>query len=134
MVEQQQVTFANDIAEAFTNLASATAADCSTPAALVATSQDLTNQLATKDKIINDLRLALSNSNNNNANTNRRNPRSQHGGGLPNNKNYCWTHGYVITDDHISTTCTTTDPNHKREATRANPMGGSIRGKDRVPT
>jgi hypothetical protein len=105
MLEQQQVTFTNDTAEAFANLASATTADCSTLAALVATSKDLTNQLATKDKIINDLRLALSNSNNNNANTNRRNPRSQHGGGLPNNKNYCWTHGYVIADDH-TTSCT----------------------------
>ena len=52
--------------------------------------------------------------------------------GLPNNKNYCWTHGFICSDGHTSTTCSRPAQGHKREATRENIMGGSERGKDRI--
>ena len=42
---------------------------------------------------------------------------------------YCWTHGYKVTYDHNSGTCTAKKPGHKDSATRANPMGGSQANK-----
>ena len=43
---------------------------------------------------------------------------------------YCWTHGYKVTFDHNSCTCTAKKPGHKDNATRANPMGGSQMNKN----
>ena len=45
------------------------------------------------------------------------------------NGNYCWTHGYRVGNKHNSETCKNPAPGHKKEATRANTMGGSERGK-----
>ena len=45
-----------------------------------------------------------------------------------NNNNYCYTHGYHITDSHTSTTCINPGAEHKKDATRANSMGGCTRG------
>ena len=45
-----------------------------------------------------------------------------------NNNNYCYTHGYHITDSHISTTCINPGAGHEKDATRANTMGGCTRG------
>ncbi len=49
-----------------------------------------------------------------------------------NNNNYCWTHGYHIHDSHTSATCKWTKEGHKKDATRANIMGGATIGKDLV--
>ena len=38
---------------------------------------------------------------------------------------YCWSHGYKVTYDHNSCTCTGKKTGHKDNATRANTMGGS---------
>ena len=43
---------------------------------------------------------------------------------------YCWTHGYKVTYDHNSCTCTSKKPGHKDNATRANIMGGSQLNKN----
>ena len=43
---------------------------------------------------------------------------------------YCWSHGYKVTFDHNSCTCTAKKPGHKDNATRANPMGGSQLNKN----
>jgi hypothetical protein len=42
---------------------------------------------------------------------------------------YCWSHGYKVTPEHSSRTCRGPHEGHKRAATRANPMGGSTKGK-----
>jgi hypothetical protein len=115
--------WANETAEAFANLASATASDRNTIQALVATTQDLTAQLAIKDKTIADLRTALNNK------TPAATGRSQHGGNLPTNKNYCWTHGYILSDQHTSATCTRKAPGHVDAANRTDTKNGSTRGK-----
>ena len=38
---------------------------------------------------------------------------------------YCWSHGYKVTPNHTSKTCSARKPGHKEAATRANTMGGS---------
>jgi hypothetical protein len=117
-------TWANDTADAFANLASATAADRSTISSLVATTQDLTTQLAAKDTVIADLRRQL-----------KARPaptRAEQGGNIPDNKNYCWTHGWVVANDHTSASCTRQRQGHKTAATRADTMGGNDRGKSRA--
>jgi hypothetical protein len=45
-------------------------------------------------------------------------------------KNYCWTHGYKVGRTHTSLTCTTRNPGHKTEATRADNTGGSQANKE----
>jgi hypothetical protein len=42
--------------------------------------------------------------------------------------NYCWTHGYKVGNTHTSLTCKIQD--NKREATRADNMGGSQANKE----
>jgi hypothetical protein len=44
--------------------------------------------------------------------------------------NYFWTHGYKVGRTHTSLTCTTRNPGHKAEATRADNMGGSQANKE----
>jgi hypothetical protein len=51
---------------------------------------------------------------------------------IPNNKNYCHTHGYIVADEHTSTTCNAKADGHKDTATRSNTMGGSTCNKHRV--
>jgi len=79
--------------------------------------RDLTNKLTQLYTDVQDLKSS--------ANKRRTRP-------PPNNKNYCHTHGYCVADDHTSATCKAPGPNHKKEATRANTMGGSTKGYDRV--
>jgi hypothetical protein len=43
----------------------------------------------------------------------------------PSPRNYCWTHGYKVGSTHTSLTCKLLKPGHKKEATRADNMGGS---------
>ena len=42
---------------------------------------------------------------------------------------YCYTHGYRVCEGHNSATCRTTNPQHKRDATMYNTMGGNTDGK-----
>ena len=46
---------------------------------------------------------------------------------------YCWTHRYKGKKRHNSATCVSPRPEHKREATRRNTMGGSMANKDWKP-
>ena len=41
---------------------------------------------------------------------------------------YCYTHGYRVMQGHNSATCRTKNPQHKREATMYNMMGGNTDG------
>lgn len=42
---------------------------------------------------------------------------------------YCWSHGYLVHKNHNSQNCRNPKPNHCREATCDNPMGGNMEGK-----
>jgi hypothetical protein len=121
-----ETQWANETAEAFANLASATASDRSTIQTLVATTQDLTAQIASKDKTIAELRASLA------ATRTKTNTRSTNGSNLPRNTNYCWTHGWIVNDTHTSSSCTNKAEGHQDAATRCKPMGGSTRGKHLV--
>jgi hypothetical protein len=48
----------------------------------------------------------------------------------PSPNNYCWTHGYKVANTHTSLSCNFPKQGHKREATRANNMGGSQANKE----
>jgi hypothetical protein len=43
----------------------------------------------------------------------------------PSTSNYCWNHGYKVGSTHTSLTCKLPKPDHKKEATRVDSMGGS---------
>ena len=45
-------------------------------------------------------------------------------------KGYCWSHGFKVTPNHTSKTCTDRKPGHKEAATRENTMGGSQLNKN----
>jgi hypothetical protein len=118
-----------DTAMAIANLATATAADRSTVAALCATNAQLTADLTATYALLTSARqtvtalqveLATLKAT---ANSNATPP--------PNTiAHYCWTHGYKVGGRHTSSTCTNPVTGHQTAATRAAPMGGSIRGKD----
>jgi hypothetical protein len=48
----------------------------------------------------------------------------------PSPRNYCWTHGYKVASTHTSLTCKLPKQGHKKEATRADNMGGSQANKE----
>jgi hypothetical protein len=128
--------FTNDTAEAFVNFSAAAAADRTVIANLVATNQDLIGQLTLKDKTIADLRAQVRAKGTSTTTTARTT------GSLPNNKNYCHTHGYILKDTHhsgyqtdgVTPACPAPGPNHNYTATRANIHGGSERNKNLVAT
>jgi hypothetical protein len=121
--------FTTETAEAFANLANATASDRSMMADLMATNKTLLEQLAALTHVS-----AL--------------PAAPHvpapqvlapadGGGNRstrkryNNTNYCWSHGYDISREHDSSNCRFQKDGHKTAATRTNNLGGSQYNKDR---
>jgi hypothetical protein len=126
-------------AEAFANLATANAVDRTAVGTLVSANATLTAQLALCNAEISDLKnqiKSLKNNNNNtynNNNTKATGSNNQRTGTRPiritPNNNYCWSHGYQIAENHTSATCTKPREGHQREATLANPMGGSTFGK-----
>ena len=46
-------------------------------------------------------------------------------------RGYCWTHGYKVGAKHTSSTCKAagSNPKHKQDSTRSNPMGGIFLNK-----
>jgi hypothetical protein len=48
----------------------------------------------------------------------------------PSPNNYCWKHGYKVGNTHTSLTCNFLKQGHKREATRADNIGGSQANKE----
>jgi hypothetical protein len=122
-----------ETALAIANLATATASDRSTVASLTSTNSSLSTELteataklnaATQE--ISTLKVQIASLQTN---------RQTEGGGRDRpryapNSNYCWTHGYKVNNRHTSSTCTNKREGHKDEATRADNMGGSQRGKE----
>jgi hypothetical protein len=114
---QETDFFYNETAEAFSNLAMAATADKDLLSTLTNTNSTLTNQLATKDKIIAALQEQLR-SNRAPTMTHRQPSASDKA------KRYCWTHGIRVSSNHTSANCTNPGEGHKSDATRDNKMGG----------
>jgi hypothetical protein len=106
---------------ALANLATATALGRGVVAALTQANARLVKQLEETSSELRELK-ALHHQ----ERRNRRGPRNVNATA----NNYCWTHGYKVVRTHTSLTCTTRNPGHKAEATRAENMGGCQANKE----
>jgi hypothetical protein len=106
---------------ALTNLATATAADRGVVAALTQANARLVKQLEDNSNELWELKALIKKER-----TEKRGQRSFN----PSPSNYCWTHGYKVGSTHTSLTCKLPKQGHKKEATRANNMGGSQTNKE----
>jgi hypothetical protein len=104
-----------------TNLAKATAAHRGVLAALTQTNARLVKQLDDNSNELRELKALIKKER-----TEKRGQRSFN----PSPSNYCWTHGYKVGNTHTSLTCKLPKPGHKKEATRADNMGGSQANKE----
>ena len=118
----------HEMAEAPANLATATASDCQALQNLTNTVKELSNQIKAKDQQIDELLKAM------NGNTSvRNNPRSTRWE-KKDCSSYCHTHGYLVGPKHTSANCRQPGPNHNKQATQQNPMGGNMEGKPTTTT
>jgi hypothetical protein len=101
---------------ALANLATATAADRGVVAALTQANSLLAKQLEDNSNELRELKDLLKKER-----SEKRGQRSFN----PSPRNYCCTHGYKFGNTHTSLTCKLPKPGHKKEATRADNMGGS---------
>jgi hypothetical protein len=106
---------------ALSNLATATAAYRGMVAALTKANARLVKQLEDNSNELRELKYLIKNEH-----TEKRGQRSFN----PSPSNYCWTHGYKLGSTHTSLTCKLPKPGHKKEATRADNMGGSRTNKE----
>jgi hypothetical protein len=98
------------------NLATVTAADRGVVAALTQANARLAKQLEDNSNELRELKALFKKE--------RTEKCDQRGFNLS-PSNYCWTHGYNVGSTHTSLTCKLPKPGHKKEATRADNMGGS---------
>jgi hypothetical protein len=105
---------------ALANLDTATAADLGVVAALTQTNARLVKQLEDSNEL-RELKALI-----NKERTEKRGQRSFN----TSPSNYFWTHGYKVGNTHTSLTCKLPKPGHKKEATRADNMGGSQDNKE----
>jgi hypothetical protein len=101
---------------ALANIATATAADRGVVAAPTQANSRLANQLEDNSNELWELKALLKKEH-----TEKRGHRSFNSSP----RNYCWNHGYKVGSTHTSLTCKLPKPGHKKEATRADNMGGS---------
>jgi hypothetical protein len=106
---------------ALANLATATAADRGVVAALTQANAPLVKQLEDNSKELRELKALIKKER-----TENRGQRSFN----PSLSNYFWTHGYKVGNTHTSLTCKLPKPGHKKEATRADNMGGNQANKE----
>jgi hypothetical protein len=106
---------------ALANLATATAADRGVVAALTQDNACLAKQLEDNSNELRELKYLLKKER-----TEKRGQRIFN----PSPSNYCWTHGYKVGSTHTSLICKLPKPSHKKEATRADNMGGSQANKE----
>jgi hypothetical protein len=98
------------------NLATATASDCGVVATLTEANARLVKQLEDNSNELRELKALIKKER-----TEKRGQRSFN----PSPNKYCWTHGYKVANTHTSLSCNFPKQGHKREATRADSMGGS---------
>jgi hypothetical protein len=101
---------------ALSNLATATAADRGVVAALTQANSRLVKQLEDNSNELRVLTALLKKEH-----SEKRGQRSFN----PSPRNYCLTHGYKAGSTHTGLTCRLPRPGHKKEATRADNMGGN---------
>jgi hypothetical protein len=106
---------------ALANLATATAADRGVVATLTQANARLVKQLEDNSNELQELKALIKKER-----TEKRGQRSFN----PSPNNYCWTHGYKVGNTKTSLTCKLPKPGHKKEATRADNMGGSQANKE----
>jgi hypothetical protein len=124
-------------ADAIANLATATASDCNTVAPLAETNtsqnakiEQQASQLTTARMELATLKSELAKLKGTNSSSNRANTSSDRRPcQFPPNTNYCWTHGYAVSQSHTSQGCAGPKEGYQREATRQDNMGGSQQGK-----
>jgi hypothetical protein len=114
----------NELTEALALLTTAANADRTAFATITSSNQQLTNQLTEAMKRLADLEKKL-----HKPRGDREQRENNNRYALPNNKNYCHTHGFVVADEHTSATCNGKAAGHKDAATRTDTMGGSTRNK-----
>ena len=117
--------------EAINNLATAAESGKKTIAELTKANATLVKTNAELTKALSKLDILLSNKATTNTPTT---PDDKHSNKERKffNENYCWSHGYHVSNNHTSATCKNTKPGHKIEATRANTMGRYQSGKKLV--
>jgi hypothetical protein len=101
---------------ALANLATATATDRGVVATLTEANSRLAKQLEDHSNELKDIKALL------------KKERSYIKGQInfnPSPHKYCWTHGYKVANIHTSLSCNYPKHGHKREATKAESMGGS---------
>jgi hypothetical protein len=103
---------------ALANLATATAADRGVVASLT---QANVKQLEDNSNELRKLKALIKKE--------RTEKRGQHSFS-PSPNTYCWMHGYEVGSTNTSLTCKLPKQGHKREATRADNMGGSQANKE----
>jgi hypothetical protein len=109
-VSHNEDQMAESIIGALSNLATSTAADRGLVAALTQANARIAKQLEDNSKELRELNALL---------------KKEHSEKRGQRSNYCWTHGYKVGSTHTSLTCKLPKPGHKKEATRADNMGGS---------
>jgi hypothetical protein len=106
---------------ALANLATATAADRGIVATLTEANARLVKQLEDNSNELRELKALIKKER-----FEKQGQRSFN----PSPHNYCWTHGYKVTNTHTSLSCNFPKQGHKREATRTDNMGGSQANKE----
>jgi hypothetical protein len=106
---------------ALANLSTATAADHGVLATLMEANARLVKQLEDNSNELRELKALIKKEI-----FEKRGQRSFN----PSPNNYCWTHGYKVANTHKSLRCNFPKQEHKREATRADNMGGSQANKE----
>jgi hypothetical protein len=102
-------------------LATATAADRGVVATLTEANVRLVKQLEDNSNEVREIKALIKKER-----TEKRGQRSFN----QSRNNYCWTHGYKVSNTHTSLSCNFPKQGHKREATRADNMGGSQANKE----
>jgi hypothetical protein len=106
---------------ALDNLATATVADRGVVATLTESNARLVKHLEDNSNELGELKALIKKER-----VEKRGQRSLN----PSPKNFCWTHGYKVGNTHTSLSCNLPKQGHKREATRANNMGGIQANKE----
>jgi hypothetical protein len=125
MIEQSRDDSMQETAEAFAQLATATASDRGTVATLTTTNAKLATQLEVAHALIAQLKSKTA--------TLKIKIKPVWQGQRParnkNNDSYCWSHGYQVAKSHTSATCNVRKSGHQEAATKIDTMGGVQWGK-----
>jgi hypothetical protein len=121
-VAQTEDQLAEATIGALANLATATAADRGVVATLKEANARLVKQVEDNSNELRELKALI------------KKERTEERGQLSFNpfpNNYCWTHGYKVSNTHTSLSCNFPKPGHIRESARVDNIGGSQANKER---